>query len=231
MPRSFAGCTSETHRHCATSSQSPGQDGPARLCIDSRPRLLRGVHHSSQGGARDAAAGLIYLVSSREEWKPPAQRQTRTRRWGNSPARRATTDDEGDSCLRSGGGLAGFTPPCAARHGLGSWEGHGTFLCVARVGRAEAQAKARYLGTHHRVARRLAGRSGLAGAVFGRPGERAGQRRVCGTYIHTSEKSHNGNGPVWPAVLDRGLCVCRKGKRKSTGHTIRVGRSARALLV
>ena len=80
---------------------------------------------------------------------------------------------------------------------------------MARVGRAEAKArhrKARH-GTYHEVARRLAGRIGLAGAVVRRPVlafcgrgaelDRAGLRRGAVRYISYTEErtSHEGNVP------------------------------------
>ena len=79
------------------------------------PRLLRGLRTHRLPKAERETQPLSSSILSREEWKLPAQRQTRLRKW---PTHRPSCNHRRgcDSFLRSAAGwadwLAGFTPPC-----------------------------------------------------------------------------------------------------------------------
>lgn len=143
----------------------------------------------------------------------------------NSPARRATTD-EGVTrvCDRRRAGRTGWLASHRPAARLGELGRYGAFSVwrawggrKPRRGKAR-QGKSRYL---HTVARRLAGRSGLAGAVVGRPGFCGRGESWAATRLRCIKgKATKGTSRVvgypWPWL------VRTKGKRKSTGHTLRM---------
>lgn len=174
MSRSFAGRLSETHR-----TVPPRPNPPDRMVLhvsaSTRAAAPSGLAHapSPQGGARDAAAELIYLVLRGME--AACAEADSNAQVANSPARRATVGEQVTRfCDRRRSGRPSWLQ-CSHRPAarLGELGRYGAFSVwrawggrKPRRGKA-SQGKSRYL---HTVARRLAGRSGLAGAVTGRPG-------------------------------------------------------------
>ena len=138
MPRSFAGSTSETHRPVALRS-SPPDRMVLHVSLSTRATAPLGLAHAGTCTISSRRSARRLFNSSREKWKA-ARGQTRTRRWFNSPPPSCNRRRRGDSSLRS---VAGWlhTAPRGTAWGAGKVSTGRGFLCVARVGMAEAKAR------------------------------------------------------------------------------------------